>query len=211
MQFLQPAFLFWKAVYLKSRKIHIMEHTVSKKISPIPRGYRTATTCLTVFDVDAAIAFYQAAFGAELLTRHSAADDAVAIHATLKIGNSIVALNPEAPEQGILSPLSLGAYAGQIHLYLNDVDLSWERALEAGAQIHTPLYDAYWGDRTGILVDGNGHLWSVASKIENVSQEEITRRAKAWYQVATEIPVEVEYPTEAYLTDETLAVNFVAV
>ena len=173
-----------------------MEHTVSKKISPIPRGYRTATTCLTVFDVDAAIAFYQAAFGAELLTRHSAADDAVAIHATLKIGNSIIALNQESPEQGILSPLSLGACAGQIHLYVDDVDVSWERALEAGAQIHTPLYDAYWGDRTGILVDGNGHLWSMASKIENVSQEEIGRRAIAWYQVAAEIPA-VEYPVEA--------------
>lgn len=211
MQFSQSAFLFWKAVYLKSRNIHIMEHTVSKKISPIPRGYRTATTCLTVYDVDAAIAFYQAAFDAELLTRQSAADDAVAIHATLKIGNSIVALNPEAPEQGILAPLSLGACSGQIHLYQDDVDLSWERALEAGARIHTPLYDAYWGDRTGILVDGNGHLWSMASKIENVSQEEIARRTKAWYQVATEVPVDAEYPVEAYLTQETLADNFVAV
>lgn len=184
---------------------------MSKKISPIPRGYRTATTCLTVYDVDAAIAFYQAAFGAELLTRQSAADDAVAIHATLKIGNSIVALNPEAPEQGILAPLSLGACSGQIHLYQDNVDLSWERALEAGARIHTPLYDAYWGDRTGILVDGNGHLWSMASKIENVSQEEIARRTKAWYQVATEVPVDAEYPVEAYLTQETLADNFVAV
>ena len=211
MQFSRPAFLFWNVVYLISQNLNIMEHTVSKKISPIPRGYRTATTCLTVYDVDAAIAFYQAAFGAELLTRHGAADDAVAIHATLKIGNSIVALNSEAPEQGILAPLSLGACAGQIHLYQDDVDLSWERALEAGAQVHTPLYDAYWGDRTGILVDGNGHLWSMASKIENVSQEEIARRAKAWYQVAAEIPVEAEYPVDAFFTQETLADDIVAV
>jgi PhnB protein len=188
-----------------------MEHTVSKKISPIPRGYRTATTCLTVFDIDAALAFYQAAFGAELLTRQSGADDAVAIHATVKIGNSIIALNVESPEQGILSPMSLGAYVGQIHLYLDDVDLSWERALEAGAQVHIPLYDAYWGDRTGVLVDGNGHLWSMASKIENVSQDEIARRAKAWYQVSAEIPAEMEYPVEAFLTEETLAQDNVAV
>jgi PhnB protein len=188
-----------------------MEHTVSKKISPIPRGYRTATTCLTVFDIDAAIAFYQAAFGAELLTRQSGADESVAIHATIKIGNSIIALNVEAPEQGILSPMSLGACVGQIHLYLDDVDLSWERALEAGAQVHMPLYDAYWGDRTGVLVDGNGHLWSIASKIENVSQDEIARRAKAWYQVAAEVPAEAEYPVDALLTEETLAQNYVAV
>ena len=184
---------------------------MSKKVSPIPRGYRTATPCLTVFDVDSAIAFYQASFGAEVLTRQSGADDSIAIHATVKIGNSIIALNMEMPEQGILSPLSLGACTGQIHLYVDDVDLSWERALEAGARVHTPLYDAYWGDRTGILVDSNGYLWSIASKIENVSQDEANRRAKAWYQAATEIPVEAEYPVAAYLTEETLANDNVAV
>ena len=115
---------------------------------------------------------FTTAFGAEVLTRQSGADDTVAIHATLKIGNSIIALNVESPEQGILSPLSLGACAGQIHLYLDDVDLSWERALEAGAQVHTPLYDAYWGDRTGILVDGNGHMWSLASDEATIFQTE---------------------------------------
>ena len=204
-------FLVLEIILSSFIKLHIMEHTVSKKISPIPRGYRTVTTCLTVFDVDAAIAFYQAAFGAEVLTRQSGANDAVAIHATLKIGNSIVALNIESPEQGILSPMSLGVCAGQIHLYLEDVDLSWERALEAGAQVHTPLYDAYWGDRTGILVDGNGYLWSLASKIENVSQDEVSRRARAWYQVEAEIPVEAEYPVEAFMAQESLADDSVAV
>lgn len=188
-----------------------MEHTVSKKVSPIPRGYRTATPCLTVFDVDSAIAFYEAAFGAEVMTRQSGADESIAIHATVKIGNSILALNMEMPEQGILTPVSLGACTGQIHLYVNDVDLSWERALEAGARVHTPLYDAYWGDRTGILVDGNGYLWSIASKIENVSQDEVSRRAKAGYPAATEVPVEAEYPVAARLTEETLANDNVAV
>ena len=184
---------------------------MSKKVSPIPRGYRTATPCLTVFDVDSAIAFYHAAFGAEVLTRQSGADDAIAIHATVKIGNSIIALNPEMPEQGVLSPLSLGACTGQIHLYVDDVDLSWERALEAGARVHTPLYDAYWGDRTGILVDGNGYLWSIASKIENVSQDEANRRAQAWHQATAETPVEAEIPVMDYLTEETLANGNIAV
>ena len=184
---------------------------MSKKISPIPRGYRTVTTCLTVFDVDAAIAFYQAAFGAELLTRQTGADEAVAIHATIKIGNSIIALNVESPEQGILTPLRLGACAGQVHLYVSDVDLSWERALEAGARVHTPLYDAYWGDRTGILVDANGYHWSLASKVENVSQDEIARRAKAWYRAQPEMAAETEYPLQALPTQETLAQDNVAV
>lgn len=184
---------------------------MTKKVSPIPRGYRTATTCLTVFNVDSAVAFYQAAFGAELLTRHSGADEAVAIHATIKIGNSIIALSVEAPEQGILSPASLGVCSNQVHLYLDDVDTSWERAVEAGAQVHTSLYDAYWGDRTGILQDGNGYLWSMASKIENVSQDEVARRSRAWYQVDMEIPAEMEIPVAAMMVEETLADDNLAV
>ncbi len=178
---------------------------MSKKVSPIPRGYRTATSCLTVVDVDASIAFYQAAFSAEMLTRHTGAGDSTAIHATIKIGNSIIALNQEAPEQGILSPLNLGACASQTHLYVDDVNASWDRAVEAGASVRIPLYDAYWGDRTGILADGNGHLWSIASKIENVSQNEIDKRARL------EVEAGVEVPLEVMVAEEVLAAEQVAV
>lgn len=188
-----------------------MEHIVSKKVSPIPRGYRTATPCLTVVDVDSAIAFYQAAFGAETLSRQYGTDAGVALHATIKVGNSIIALNREAPEMGILSPFSLGAAGAQIHLYVDDVNTSWERALEAGAQVKMPLYDAYWGDRTGTLVDGNGHVWSIASKMENVSQEEIQRRASAWYESEPEIEPAPAAPLEVLIADETLADDNVAV
>ena len=152
---------------------------MSKKISPIPRGYRTATPCLTVISVDSAVAFYQAALNAEVLSSHLSADDAVTVHATIKIGNSMIVLNQEAPELGILSPLSTGVSGSQIHLYVDDVDASWNRAVEAGAQIRNPLFDAYWGDRTGLLADNDGHIWSIASKIENVSKEEMNKRSKA--------------------------------
>jgi hypothetical protein len=77
--------------------------------------------------------------------------------------------------------------------------------------VHTPIYDAYWGDRTGMLVDGNGYLWSMATKIENVSQEEIARRARAWYQVDMEIPAEVEVSVAVMMAEETLAGENVAV
>lgn len=184
---------------------------MNKKVSPIPRGYRTATPCLTVCDIDSAFTFYQAAFGAELLTRVAGADEMVALHATIKIGNSIIALNREAPELGILSPASLGASMGQVHLYVEDVDTSWERALEAGAIIHTAPYDAFWGDRTAVLADGNGHLWSMASKIENLSQAEIARRAAAWYAVDAEISLDSEVPFEILSSEETLAAEQVAV
>ena len=167
----------------------------TSKVSPIPRGYRTVTTCLTVFNVDSAVAFYQAAFGAELLTRLRGADESVAVNATIKVGNSIITLNQESPELGLLSPASLGT-CSLVHLYVNDVNTSWERAIEAGATVHMPLFDAYWGERTGMVRDGYGYLWSLACKIENLSQEEIIRRAQAWYQPAIEAPTEIEIPTE---------------
>lgn len=203
-------------VYFRTQ--NIMEYAVSKKISPIPRGYRTVTTCLTVVDVDAALAFYQAAFGAEVLTRLSEAEEAPALHATIKIGNSIIALNREAPERGIFAPVSLGGSASQVHLYVDDVDASWERAVEAGAFVHMPVYDAFWGDRTGILSDGNGHMWSLASKIENVNQEEIQRRARAGL-VAESVPCEseiftpeaIEVPLQAMAAQEVVADEALAV
>lgn len=152
---------------------------MNKKVSPIPRGYRTATPCLTVIDIDAAIAFYQAAFGAELLTSHAALNDSVNTHATMKIGNSIIALHRESAEQGILSPLNSGVNSGQTHLYVDDIDASWNRAIEAGARVHTDLYDAFWGDRSGMLIDNSGQLWSIASKVENLSKDEIKARSAA--------------------------------
>ena len=181
---------------------------MSKKVSPIPRGYRTATPCLTVFDIDSAIAFYQAAFGAELLTRQAGLDDFTALHATIKIGNSLIILNREAPEQGIFSPFSLGGSAGQVHLYVDDVDTCWDRAVEAGARVEVELHDAFWGHRTGILVDGNGHRWSMASKIENVSQDEIARRGRAdsLMEVGDAIPAIESASVEAVLADENVAV-----
>lgn len=176
---------------------------MSKKVSPIPRGYRTATSCLTVYDVDAAVAFYHAAFGAQTLTRISAGDDLPALHATIKIGNSIIALNCEVPELGLFAPASLPGASSQVHLYVDDVDASWARAVEAGAIVFTPVHDAYWGDRIGVLRDGNGHLWSIASKIENLGQDEIQRRARllpvaepavpemATSEVGNEVPAEL--------------------
>lgn len=181
---------------------------MSKKVSPIPRGYRTATPCLTVIGVDSAVAFYQAAFGAELLSSHTGADESVSIHATIKIGNSIIALNQEAPEQGILSPLSSGVSAGQVHLYVDDIETSWNRAIEAGAVVHTALYDAYWGDRTGMLIDNNGQFWSIASKIENVSKDEIIRRSKAALsgyeevEIDSEVEIKVPYYLETPVVEE---------
>ncbi len=150
---------------------------MTHKIAPVPKGYRTVTPYLTVNNAAAAIAFYEAAFGAEEKTRICGEDGRTVLHSELKIGNSIVLLNDEIPEAGILSPVSLGGTPTLIHLYINDVDELWQQALAAGATELVPLADTYWGDRCGKLLDPFGHAWSIASKIERLSPEEIQARA----------------------------------
>ena len=155
---------------------------MAHKISPVPKGYRTVTPYLTVSNAAAAIAFYQAAFGAEEVTRVIGEDGVTVLHCELKIGNSIVLLADEIPEAGILSPIKLGGTPTLIHLYVKDVDEFWQQALFAGATEIAPLVDTYWGDRCGKLMDPFGHAWSVASKVERVSQEDI--QARAWSAVS---------------------------
>lgn len=148
------------------------------KVSPVPRGYRTVTPCLTVNGIDRAIEFYSAAFGAEEKVRLYNADGTVILHAELKIGNSVVFLNEENPALGIFSPASLGGSPMLVHLYVDDVDAWWTRARAAGAAEVVPVVDTYWGDRFGKLADPFGHVWSLASRVERVSRDELVERAK---------------------------------
>jgi PhnB protein len=155
---------------------------MTKKVTAVPKGYRTATPCLTVNGIEPAIDFYQRAFGAKVLTRSSDPTDTVVVHATIKIGNSIISLNQEIPEISVLSPASLGNNGSQIHLYVANVDELWANAMEAGAVEITPLADAYWGDRMGTLIDPFGHRWSLATRVEHVSGDELHKRAASLYQ-----------------------------
>ncbi len=151
---------------------------MAQKISPVQKGYRTVTPYLTVSNAAAAIAFYQAAFGAEEKTRVCGDDGITVLHCELNIGNSIVLLADEVPEAGIYSPLALGGTPTLFHLYVKDVDELWQQALVAGATEIVPLAETYWGDRCGKLMDPFGHVWSIASKVKRVNQEEI--QARAW-------------------------------
>jgi len=150
---------------------------MTDKVSPVPRGYRTVTPCLTVNGVDQAIAFYKAAFDAEEVVRLHSATGAV-LHAELKIGNSVVFLNEENPALGIYSPATLGGSATLVHLYVKNVDELWSQAIAAGATEVVPLVATYWGDRFGKLADPSGHVWSVASRVERISRDELAERAK---------------------------------
>jgi PhnB protein len=149
-------------------------------VKPIPEGSGAPTPYLTVSNGAAAIEFYKKVFGAEELMRMAEPDGRVG-HAELKIGNGIIMVSDEYPEIGVLSPKTVGGSPVAIHLYVEDVDAVFERALAAGASVLRPIEDQFYGDRAGKFADPFGHLWFCATHTEDVSPEEIARRAKAMF------------------------------
>jgi len=141
----------------------------------IPEGYYTVTPHLVVKDAGGAIEFYKKAFGAEEVFRMPGPGGKV-MHAELKIGNSHVMINDEMPDYGALGPQSIGGTPVTLHLYVNDVDSTFKRAIAAGGKEEMAVADMFWGDRYGKLVDPFGHKWSVATHKEDVSPEECARR-----------------------------------
>lgn len=144
---------------------------------PIPDGYHSVTPYLIVKDAARAIAFYEQAFGAKELFRMAEPDGRVG-HAELQIGDSRVMLADEHPEIQARGPQSSGGSPVTIHLYVEDVDATVARAVAAGAQLTRPVADQFYGDRNGGLTDPFGHTWWVATHTEDVSEEEMERRAR---------------------------------
>lgn len=138
----------------------------------IPQGMTAITPHLTCRDAYAAIDFYKQAFGARDGGR-LAGPDGKLMHAQLWIGDACLMLVDEYPEQGMLSPLSLGGSPVTIHLYVTDVDATVDQAIAAGAKVSMPVSDMFWGDRYGRLLDPFGHHWSVATHQRDLSPEEI--------------------------------------
>ena len=123
---------------------------MAEKAKPVPDGFQTLTPHLTVRDAEKAIDFYQKAFGAEVRDKSYAPDDKKIIHASLKIGDSMLMLNDEFPEWGTVAPSATGGGTGiAIHVYVDNVDTIFDRAVSAGATVKMPLMDAFWGDRYG--------------------------------------------------------------
>lgn len=144
-------------------------------VSAIPPGYHSVTAYLTVRDCVAALAFYEHAFGAVKTLQMDTPDGKVA-HAEIRIGDSIVMLAEEMPEWGNKSPATLGGSPVLLLIYLPDVDAAFARALAAGGKEIRPLADQFYGDRSGTLVDPFGHRWTLATHVEDVSEEEVKRR-----------------------------------
>jgi PhnB protein len=147
-------------------------------VKPIPDGYPVLTPYLIVADGDAAIAFYRKAFGATERLRLTAPDGRIG-HAELTIGDSVIMLADEHPQHNAHGPAHFGGSPVTLHLYVADVDAVVAAAIAAGATPARPVQDMFYGDRTGGVTDPFGHLWHIATHIEDVSPEEIGRRAAA--------------------------------
>jgi PhnB protein len=148
------------------------------KVKPIPEGYHTATPYMHVRDAARAIEFYKKAFGAVERFRHADPQGKVG-HAEIRIGNSIIMLADEFAPKDALGPLSRGGCTMTLMLYVENVDTLFQQAVSAGATVIQPLADQFYGDRSGGVKDPFGQVWYLATHVEDVSPEELQRRAAA--------------------------------
>jgi PhnB protein len=155
------------------------------KVSPIPQGYHSITPYLVIKGAAQAIDYYKKVFAATEVVRMNAPDGKVG-HAELQIGNSRFMLADENPSmgQGYTSAATIGGSPVSLYLYVPDVDKVVERAVAAGAKTLKPVQDQFYGDRSGFIQDPFGHLWGIATHVEDVSPEQMKERMKKVMQPA---------------------------
>lgn len=151
------------------------------KAKAVPDGFNTVSAHLIVRDAGKAMDFYKKAFGAEEIMRMPGPDGKSVMHGEIKIGNSTVMLCDENPQWNCLSPAALKGSPVGIHLYVENADAAFDRAVKAGATPIMPLADMFWGDRYGKVSDPFGHQWSIATHKEDVAPQECARRAQEWF------------------------------
>jgi PhnB protein len=147
-------------------------------VRPIPEGYRSVTPYLALDDAAEAIEYYKKAFGAKERTRMETPDGKIG-HAELEIGDSLVMLSDALPQFTAKSPKELGGTSASVMLYVEDVDAMVKQAVAAGGTIDIEVADQFWGDRFGSVQDPFGHLWTIATHVEDVPPDEMAERAKA--------------------------------
>jgi PhnB protein len=147
-------------------------------VQPIPAAYAGVTPYLIVSDAARALEFYKKAFGATEQMRFPTPDGKIG-HAEMKIGDGLFMLADEYPDQGYRSPESIGGTPVSLMFYVRDVDGAFARALAAGATAKQPVKDQFYGDRNGTLTDPFGHVWTIATHVEEVSAQEVERRMAA--------------------------------
>jgi PhnB protein len=145
-------------------------------VNPIPEGYPRVTPYLIVDGAAEAIDFYKSVLGANERMRMDAPEGKVG-HAELEIGDSVIMLADEHPEMNAHGPKTIGGSPVSLHVYVEDVDAVFERAIGSGAEARGPIEDKFYGDRTGSFEDPFGHQWHVATHVEDISEEEMSKRA----------------------------------
>ena len=148
------------------------------KVKPIPDGYHSVTPYLIIKGASDAIDFYATVFGTTERMRMPMPDGKVG-HAELELGDSVIMLADEFPDMGIKSPTTIGGSPVNVHVYVDDVDATYERAVGAGAEVLQPLENKFYGDRSGQVRDPFGHIWSIATHVEDVPPDEMAKRAEA--------------------------------
>lgn len=149
-------------------------------VKPIPSAHHTVTPYLAIKNAAKALEFYKEAFGATESYKLMLPDGRLG-HAEIRLGDSVIMLADEFPEYGGKSPATLGGSPVSIHLYVEDADAFFNKALAAGAKERKPVMDQFDGDRSGELQDPFGHLWWVATHKEDVTPEELQKRVQAMF------------------------------
>jgi PhnB protein len=145
---------------------------------PIPDGYHTVTPYLAVDDAAQAIEYYEKAFGAKERVRMEAPGGKIG-HAELEVGDSLIMLFDPFPQSSTRPPKELGGTSASVFMFVEDVDAVVKQAVGAGATITMEVADQFWGDRFGTVTDPFGHVWSIATHIEDLTPDEIAERGKA--------------------------------
>ena len=145
-------------------------------VNAIPTGYSGALPYLTIKNANAALAFYQQAFGAQTIMQLAMPDGSL-MHGEMRLGEAVFMLSEQNDEWGSKSPDMLGGSPVSVMIYVADVDALLERAVAAGATLTMPATDQFWGDRSGCVLDPFGHNWMFSTHIEDVSPEQMAQRA----------------------------------
>lgn len=149
---------------------------MSNAVKPIPDGYPVLTPYLYVRGTARALEFYKEAFGAQERMRMEMPGGGIG-HAELQVGDSVLMLADEFPQFGFHSPEKYGGAPFALHLYVENVDAVVARAVSLGAKVVRAVANQFYGDRSGLITDPFGFSWSIATRVEELSPEEITRRA----------------------------------
>lgn len=147
----------------------------------IPEGFHSVTPMCMFKDARKAIKFYKRAFGAEELFAMPGPDGKGVMHAEVRIGDSIIMMGEENPQEACKIAETMGGSPVSFYLYVENADKAFRTALQAGAEAQMPVEDMFWGDRAGTVKDPFGYSWMLATHIKDLTREEIQQGAQAFF------------------------------